>query len=72
MTKKNSLKTHSVEDLTKLADSKREELRALRFSIAGSKNRNVKLGRTLRKTIARTLTELNSRGSAKLTTGKAK
>jgi ribosomal protein L29 len=60
MTKKNSLKNHSNEELTKLVSDKREDLRALRFSVAGSKNRNVKAGRTLRKEIARALTLLNA------------
>ncbi len=63
MTKKTTLKTHSPEDLHTLVAAKREELRALRFSVAGSKNRNVKLARTLRKTIARGLTELQLRAS---------
>jgi ribosomal protein L29 len=58
MAKKESLKNHTVEDLQKLARDKREELRALRFSVAGSKNRNVKQVRTLRREIARTLTFL--------------
>lgn len=48
-------------DLTKLVQDKREELRSLRFSVAGSKNRNVKLGKTLKKEVARALTELNAR-----------
>jgi ribosomal protein L29 len=60
MTKKTSLTNHTIEDLNKLAADKREELRALRFSVAGSKNRNVKQGSTLRKEIARALTELNN------------
>ncbi len=60
MTKKNSLKNHSNEELTKLVSDKREDLRALRFSVAGSKNRNVKAGRTIRKEIARALTLLNA------------
>ena len=59
--KKISLKNHSVEDLRKLAGDKREELRALRFASSGSKNRNVKLVKTIRKDVARTLTELSSR-----------
>ncbi|HYF12744.1 MAG TPA: 50S ribosomal protein L29 [Candidatus Paceibacterota bacterium] len=58
---KKTLKNHTPEELTKILADKREELRALRFSVAGSKNRNVKLGRTLRKEIAKALTELNSR-----------
>jgi ribosomal protein L29 len=61
MSKKNSLTNHSVEDLNRLVAEKREELRTLRFSVAGSKNRNVKLGKTLRKAVARSLTELNIR-----------
>lgn len=60
MAKKLDLTKHSREDLLKLLADKREELRALRFSAAGSKNRNVKLPRTLRKTIAQTLTRLHN------------
>ncbi len=61
MSKKNSLTKHSIEDLRKLAEEKREELRSLRFAVAGSKNRNVKLASTLRKEIARALTEIKKR-----------
>lgn len=64
MAKKQSLATHTVEDLHKLTHDKREELRALRFNVAGSKNRNVKLARTLRREIARALTEVNRPGRA--------
>ena len=63
MTKKNSLAKNTPEELSKLVDAKREELRALRFSIAGSKNRNVKQARSLRKTIARALTERNKKSA---------
>ncbi len=59
MAKKISLASHTKEDLTRLIDDKREELRRLRFSVAGSKNRNVKLVKTLRREIARALTEQN-------------
>lgn len=65
MSKKTSLTKHSAEDLNRLVAEKREELRTLRFSVAGSKNRNVKLGKTLRKTIARGLTELSLRKKTK-------
>lgn len=58
MAKKTSLTNHSVSDLNRLVSDKREELRALRFSVAGSKNRNVKLGKMLRKDVARALTQL--------------
>lgn len=64
MAKKHSLKNHSHEDLAKLVSDKREELRALRFSASGSKNRNVKLSRTLRKDVARALTEATARRAA--------
>lgn len=52
------LKNHSVEELTKLAMTKREELRTLRFKVAGSKNHDVKQASKLRKDIARALTAL--------------
>ncbi|KKW36030.1 50S ribosomal protein L29 [Candidatus Adlerbacteria bacterium RIFCSPHIGHO2_01_FULL_54_23] len=57
--KKLDLTKHTQEDLNKLVAQKREELRALRFAVAGSKNRNVKLARVLRKEIARALTRLS-------------
>lgn len=60
MAKKQDLKTRSRDELAKLAHDKREELRALRFSSSGSKNRNVKLARTLRKAVARALTALGA------------
>jgi ribosomal protein L29 len=63
-TKKTSLKEHSPEDLAKLVEDKREALRALRFSATGSKNRNVKQARNLRKEIARALTEVSARKNA--------
>ena len=61
MTKKSDLTKHSPEELQKRVAQKREELRALRFAVAGSKNRNVKLARALRKEIARALTEVNKK-----------
>ena len=42
---------------------KREALSAFRFGIAGSKTKNVKEGKGLRKEIARILTELHERKS---------
>lgn len=47
-------------DLKKLLNDKKEALRTFRFNLAGSKSRNVKEGRSIRKDIARILTELNS------------
>ena len=60
MAKKLNLKTHSAEELIKLANDKREELRSLRFKVAGSKNRDVKQAQKLRKDIARALTQLTT------------
>ena len=48
-------------DLDKLLVEAKEELRGFRFGIAGSKVRDVKTGKNLKKTIARILTEKNNR-----------
>lgn len=48
-------------DLTKALGEKREAFRKLRFGTAGSKTRNVKEGASLRRDIARIMTELNSK-----------
>lgn len=63
MAKKQSLKDHTKDELAKLVADKHEELRALRFSASGSKNRNVKLGRTIRKDIARAMTEITAKAA---------
>ncbi|TAL49323.1 50S ribosomal protein L29 [Patescibacteria group bacterium] len=55
------LKDKTEKDLEKMLREKREALRAFRFGVAGSKVRNVKEGRALRKDIARLLTELSGR-----------
>ncbi len=55
------LTSWSVEDLQKEIAAKREALRTFRFGEAGTRTRNVKEGRNLRKEIARLLTEMNSR-----------
>ena len=60
-TKKQSLINHTPEDLNKMVLDKQEELRVLRFSASGGKNHNVKQAKTLRKAVARALTELNAR-----------
>ena len=54
-------KTQSSEDLMKEVAEKREALRVFRFGEMGSRTRNVREGRTLRRDIARILTELHSR-----------
>ncbi len=57
--KKTDLKKSSVEDLRKEIVEKREALRLFRFGSAGSRSRNTREGRNLRKEIARLLTALN-------------
>lgn len=61
--KKLDLTKHTKEDLVKLVAEKREELRALRFNVAGSKTRDVKAASKLRKTIAQVLTKLQNHGN---------
>ena len=62
------LNTWTIADLQKEVAAKREALRSFRFSETGTRTRNVREGRTLRKEIARLLTEINSRKVAKTKT----
>jgi ribosomal protein L29 len=57
--KKKDTTTKSSDELQKLIAEKRASLRSFRFGIAGSKTRNVREGRNLRKDIARLLTALS-------------
>ena len=50
-----------VPELQKLVADKREALRVFRFEGAGSRARNVREGRNLRREIAQILTELRKR-----------
>lgn len=50
-------------ELERLVADNREKLRAFRFAMTGSKAKNVKEGKTLRKEIARMLTELNQKSN---------
>lgn len=52
------------EVLEKELSEKREALRSFRFGSSGSHSRNVKEGRSLRKEIARLLTEVSRRSNA--------
>lgn len=61
MAKKTDFAKYSVDDLHKEIAEKREALRTFRFGSAGSRTRNVREGRNLRKDIARLLTEVNAR-----------
>ncbi len=61
------IKKKSAEDLVKLLDEKREEVRAFRFGVAGAAAKNVKAPMLARKEIARILTEQNSRKAKEVT-----
>ena len=61
MAKKTDFKKHSVEDLHKEIREKREALRTFRFGSAGSRSRNTREGRGLRKDVARLMTEASAR-----------
>lgn len=51
-------------DLNKIILEKGDELRNFRFAISGSKTRNVREGRALRKVIAQVKTELSRRAKS--------
>jgi len=51
-------------DLRKELTEKRSELQQFRFGMTGSRTRNVKQGRDLKRGIARILTEINRRSRA--------
>lgn len=59
MAKKENYKGKSVSELKKLLEEKRTALESFRFTISGSKVKNVKESRNTRCDIARILTELN-------------
>ncbi|MDO8594624.1 MAG: 50S ribosomal protein L29 [bacterium] len=59
----NALKEKSEPELSSAIGAAREKLQAFRFAAAGSKAKNVKEGRNLRKEIARMLTELRKRNT---------
>ncbi|MES2225608.1 MAG: 50S ribosomal protein L29 [Patescibacteria group bacterium] len=63
MTKKIDFKEKNPSELTALLAQKREELRALRFSAAGSRMKDASAPRKLRADVARILTELSSRAA---------
>lgn len=54
-------KNNTDKELVQIVTDKRESLRAFLFGIAGSKTRNVKEGKNIKKDIAKILTELSSR-----------
>lgn len=58
-------KEKTIADLNKIIVEKQEMLRHFRFGSAGSKTKNVKMGHTIKKDIARIMTELTIRKYAK-------
>lgn len=56
-----TLSTKSVEALQTELTSTREALRSFRYASAGSRTKNVREGRELRRQIARILTEIQAR-----------
>ena len=57
--KKENYKGKSQSELTDVIGKRREELRVLRFDTAGSRGKNTKAIRGLRRDTARALTELS-------------
>ncbi len=55
------LKTKTTEELRRLVADNTGKIQAFRFAMAGSKGKNVKEGKNLRKEIARALTELKQK-----------
>lgn len=58
--KKEQYKKQDAKELVNILGEKREALRGFRFGASGSKTKNVKSARNLRRDIARILTVLNS------------
>lgn len=58
--KTKELKDKKAQELAKLLKEKRDALRQFHFDITGSKVRNVRLGRSLRKEIAQLMTAMKT------------
>lgn len=54
------IKNKNTDDLKKLLNEKRDELREFTFGVSGSKAKNVKTVKMIKKDIARVLTTLNA------------
>ena len=59
--KNNEIKKLSDKELLKVLDEKRKAVRQFRFDITGSKVKNLKEGGSIKKDVARILTELTLR-----------
>ncbi|MEK7101203.1 MAG: 50S ribosomal protein L29 [Patescibacteria group bacterium] len=60
MSKKLTLTEKTTEELSTLLGEKREELRKVRFSVAGARPADASLARKTRKDIARILTQMTA------------
>lgn len=60
MTKMSDIAKKNTQELAAFVAEKREELRQIRFAVAGSKGRDVTRMRVAKKDIARALTQLNA------------
>lgn len=58
--KKKSLKGSSLEELNKMHKDAVESLRTFHFNLTGSKTKNVREGRAVKRQIARIKTEINT------------
>lgn len=58
--KKTSYKGKERKELEKALNEKRTALSVFKFGVSGSRTKNVKEGRTLRREIARVMTALNN------------
>ncbi len=58
---KSDIRSKTKEDLETMIKDKREALKNFRFGISGSRVKNVKEARTIRKDIARAITALNEK-----------
>jgi ribosomal protein L29 len=59
--KAQEIKKQSDKELEKLLHEKQKEAQTFRFDLSGSKIKNIKAGATVRRVIARILTEINAR-----------
>ena len=54
-------KKKTDQDLHKILSEKRTDLRSFRFGLSGSRTKNIKKGKEVKRDIARALTELSTR-----------
>ncbi len=59
--KNNEIKKLSDKELLKMLDEKRKAVRQFRFNVTGSKVKNLKEGGSIKKDVARILTEITLR-----------